>query len=58
MTTYYIVVAHDTRNADWYVPNYEVNKSITTDRNEAEWKAKFWHECNKSIIYTVVEVTL
>lgn len=57
MTTYYIVVAHDGHDY-WYVPNYKVNKSITTDRNEAEWKAKFWHECNKSIIYTVVEVTL
>lgn len=57
MTTYYIVVAHDGHDY-WYVPNHDVNKSITTDRNEAEGKAKFWHECNKSIIYTVVEVTL
>jgi hypothetical protein len=53
---YYVVIA--CRDGDWYMPHYDVNKSISTDREEMEKKAKLWASCNRNTKYKVVEVNL
>lgn len=58
MTTYYVVVAHDRLTDNWYVPNHEVNDSISISPEIVIRNAVFWAECNKSTDYTVVWVDM